>query len=34
MRQSEELKTIGDMLAPEKYAGRRYGNRGAWVTER
>ncbi|BCH26053.1 aldo/keto reductase [Mesorhizobium sp. L-8-3] len=30
----EELKTLGDMLAPEKFAGTRYGSAGAWVTKR
>jgi aryl-alcohol dehydrogenase-like predicted oxidoreductase len=30
----EELKMLRDMLAPEKFAGARYGTAGAWVTKR
>jgi aryl-alcohol dehydrogenase-like predicted oxidoreductase len=30
----EELGTLGDMLAPEKFAGARYGSSGAWVSKR
>lgn len=30
----QELQTLGDMLAPAKFAGQRYGNAGAWVTRR
>lgn len=30
----EELKVLGDMLAPEKFAGKRYGDAGAWVTKK
>ena len=31
---AQELKTLGDMLAPEKFAGKRYGDTGAWVTKK
>ncbi|GLQ56962.1 aldo/keto reductase [Devosia nitrariae] len=27
----QELETLGDMLAPAKFSGQRYGNAGAWV---
>ena len=30
----EELKTLGDMLAPEKFAGRRYGDAAMSLTNR
>ncbi|TKR29833.1 aldo/keto reductase [Luteimonas gilva] len=30
----EELRTLGEMLAPEKFAGNRYGDTGAWVGKR
>ncbi|WP_423066383.1 aldo/keto reductase [Devosia sp. CN2-171] len=30
----DELTTLGDLLSPEKFAGTRYGNTGAWVTKR
>ncbi|KKB11154.1 aldo/keto reductase [Devosia geojensis] len=30
----EELATLGALLAPEKFAGGRYGDSGAWVTKR
>jgi aryl-alcohol dehydrogenase-like predicted oxidoreductase len=31
---SDELKTIGDMLAPEKFAGKRYGDAAMSLTNR
>jgi aryl-alcohol dehydrogenase-like predicted oxidoreductase len=31
---SDELKTLGDMLAPEKFAGKRYGNAAMSLTNR
>jgi aryl-alcohol dehydrogenase-like predicted oxidoreductase len=31
---SDELKTLGDMLAPEKFAGERYGNAAMSLTNR
>ncbi|QEL26732.1 aldo/keto reductase [Bosea sp. F3-2] len=31
---SDELRALGDMLAPERFAGTRYGTAGAWVTNR
>ncbi len=30
----EEITTLGDMLAPEKFAGSRYGTVGAWVSKK
>jgi aryl-alcohol dehydrogenase-like predicted oxidoreductase len=30
----EEIRTLGDLLAPEKFAGKRYGDAGAWVSKR
>ncbi|OCP15645.1 aldo/keto reductase [Ensifer sp. LC163] len=30
----EELVLLGDMLAPEKFAGARYGTAGAWVSNK
>lgn len=30
---ADELRTLGDMLAPEKFAGKRYGDTGAWVSK-
>ena len=30
----EELETLGALLAPEKFAGKRYGDAGAWVSNR
>jgi aryl-alcohol dehydrogenase-like predicted oxidoreductase len=30
----DELRTLGDLLAAEKFAGKRYGDSGAWVTKR
>jgi aryl-alcohol dehydrogenase-like predicted oxidoreductase len=30
----DELATLGNLLSPEKFAGKRYGNTGAWVTKR
>ncbi|TKT69504.1 aldo/keto reductase [Aquamicrobium sp. LC103] len=29
----EDIRTLGDLLAPEKFVGKRYGDAGAWVTE-
>ncbi|MBD2749479.1 aldo/keto reductase [Microvirga sp. BT688] len=31
---SDELKTLGDMLAPEKFAGKRYGDAAMSLTKR
>jgi aryl-alcohol dehydrogenase-like predicted oxidoreductase len=31
---SDELKTLGDMLAPEKFAGKRYGDAAMSLTNR
>lgn len=30
---ADEIATLGDMLAPERFAGTRYGKAGAWVTK-
>ncbi len=30
----EELKTLGDLLAPEKFAGKRYGDAAMSLTNR
>ena len=30
----QELETLGALLAPEKFAGKRYGDAGAWVSNR
>lgn len=29
-----EVESLGDLLAPEKFAGTRYGNAGAWVANK
>jgi len=31
---AEELKTLGELLAAEKFSGKRYGDSGAWVAKR
>jgi len=31
---TEELKTLGELLAAEKFSGKRYGDSGAWVARR
>jgi aryl-alcohol dehydrogenase-like predicted oxidoreductase len=31
---AEELKTLGELLAAEKFSGKRYGDSGAWVARR
>lgn len=31
---AEELKTLGELLAAEKFSGKRYGDCGAWVAKR
>lgn len=30
----EELKALGELLAAEKFSGKRYGDSGAWVAKR
>jgi aryl-alcohol dehydrogenase-like predicted oxidoreductase len=30
----QELETLGTMLSPEKFAGKRYGDAGAWVSRK
>lgn len=30
----EEVETLGDMLAPEKFAGERYGYAAGWGAKR
>ncbi|WP_082434256.1 aldo/keto reductase [Devosia sp. A16] len=31
---ADELKTLGELLAAEKFSGKRYGDSGAWVAKR
>jgi len=31
---TEEMEALGDLLAPEKFAGERYGKAGAWVSRK
>jgi len=31
---AEKLKTLGELLAAEKFSGKRYGDSGAWVAKR
>ena len=31
---ADELRTLGELLSPEKFAGKRYGDSGAWVAKR
>ena len=31
---AEELQTLGELLAAEKFSGKRYGDSGAWVAKR